>query len=259
MRRNFIRASTISVPLLSLVAGAAYAQGAVSAASNVISVPAGFAAPAFQVPVASGAGWGSVGVGVYGQTVDIPGGDSDTDGSMGLNVGFGDPVKAIGLDVSLGLSALTGSLGEKSFGEAGSFGAKLHTNLPGLTSFAVGVQTIGRFGLAGSGNTSSLYSSITKFFEVGAHNGVSATIGVGDGAFTDDGEGVGLFGAAAFYVTPKVSLIAEYTGRFANLGVSLAPVNSLPLSLTLGAVNVADRDGFGGTQFAGSVGYGFGF
>ena len=257
-----IRAMSIAVPgMLMVLPGAVLAQDASSFAANVASsLSRGFAASSFQSPTASGTGWGSIGVGVFGQTINTTGAnvDSDVDGSMGINVGFGDPSETVGLDISAGISSLTGKLSDQSFGESGALSAKLSTNLPGLTSFAVGVQGFGRWGLSGSGNQTSVYSALSKGFFYNGH-GFIATVGIGDRAFSENASGVGVFGSAGFYFTPQLSLIAEYTGRFANLGVSWAPLKKYPLTVTAGAINVTDKDDFGGVQFGGSLGYGFGF
>ncbi len=242
------------------MAPAALAQdpslGATAAVQSLV-VPKGYAASAFQVPAAGGAGWGGIGVGLYGQTLDNNPND-DYDGSFGVNIGLGDPAKYVGLDVSASLSSLSGADGSKDgFGDAGSMGLKLHTNLPGFTSFAVGVQSIGRWGAAADANSSSVYAALSKYFMLG-NQGLTATVGMGDGAFHDDTDGVGVFGSLAYYPFSWLSVIAEYTGRFANAAVSVAPLRSLPLTLTAGAVNLGDRYDRG-TQFAMSVGYGFSF
>lgn len=256
MKKRIVHKLTALAVASGVLMAPAYAQDmtAGTIAAQASSLAKGYASGAFQVPSASGSGWGSVGVGLYGQTVDDP--RKDYDGSAGLNFGFGNPAEYVGLDVSVSLSSLLGSKGSPdSFGESGSFGAKLHTNLPGMTSFAVGVQSIGRFGAA-KANSSSVYTSLSKSFVTGKY-GFSATIGAGDTAFTT-GSGVGVFGSLGWFLTPQLALIAEHTGRFANVGVSAAPIKSLPLSLTAGAVNLEDRFGIG-TQFAMSVGYGFSF
>lgn len=229
-------------------------------ASQAANMPKGFAGPAFQVPTGSGSGWGSIGVGVYAQTIDNA--NDDYDGSMGLNFGLGNPAKYVGLDVSLGLSSLAGNRGGPGgFGEDGSFSAKLHTNLPGLTSFAIGVQSVGRFGAlkAPGVGKSSVYTAVSKFFPLGTQ-GISATVGVGDTAFAVN-NGLGAFGSLAYYVTPQISLIGEYTGRFANAAISVAPFKRLPFSLTVGGVNLNDRGGNAGpgSQVAVSAGYGISF
>lgn len=237
-------------------AGQAGAQdSAVQAATQSISVPKGFASSAFQVPAAAGGSLGSVGVGVYGQTIDSV--NDDADGSVGLNVGLGDPSRWLGLDLSASFSSLFESRGgSDGFGEAGSLGVKVHRSLPGFTSVAIGVQSFGRWGAVQPTSRSSIYAVATKFFMTGG-TGIAATVGAGDVAYSASVDGVGPIAAVAWYITPSVSLIGEYTGRFANVALSAAPITSLPMTITVGAVNLNDRFGLG-TQFAATVGYGFG-
>lgn len=242
----------------SVVASPVLAQD--STAGNVAQAAAalgkGFAGSSFQIPVANGAGWGSAGAGVYVQTVDSP--SNDYDGSMGLNLGLGNPAEYVGLSLAANLSSLTGSGGPDSFGEAGSFGAKLHTNLPGLTSFAVGVNGIGRFGQIKKVGTSSVYAVISKGFVLGTQ-GLTAHLGVGDNGFTTPGKsGIGVFGGLAYHIIPQLSLIAENTGRFSNVAVSWAPIKSWPVTITGGATNLEQRFGLD-TQFGLSVATGINF
>lgn len=253
MKRNVVGLAVA----LALAAPAAMAQdAAVSAASLANSLPKGFAGAAFQVPVAFGSGWGGVGVGLYMQTIDNK--NESFDGGAGLNIGLGDAAKYVGADIGVGFSSLTDSSGSgDGFGEAGSMGVKLHTNLPGFASFAIGVQSIGRWGSAKDANSSSVFASASKYFDIGGQDFIM-TLGLGDGSFTDDGDGAGLFGAASYFITPRVSVIAEYTGRFFNLAASAAPFHSLPMTVTAGVVNVAEEGGLD-TEFGLSIGYGFSF
>src|SRR3546814_15115108 len=67
-------------------------------------------------------------------------------------------------------SSLFGSHGSKdSFGESGSIGLKLHTNVPGYASFAVGVDGTGRWGSKSytHASSSSVYAVATKIVPVG--------------------------------------------------------------------------------------------
>lgn len=253
---NFDKKFAFAASALLLTSMPALAQTeAASAAAGL----RGFAAPSLQAPVAFGASWGGVGVGLYGQTIDSA--QDDADGSLGIAFGLGDADKYAGLEVSAAASSLFGDQGsEDGFGEAGAFGLKLHTNLPGYASFAIGVNGIGEWGsddFTGA-NSSSVYAAVSKFFDLGSVATI-LNIGIGDNLYNEVGEdGAGIFGSAALYFTQQISLIAEHTGRFTNAAVSVAPFKSYPLTITLGAVNLGEREGFD-TEFAGSVGYGFRF
>lgn len=238
--------------------GASVAAQAQSPAQQAAGPLRGLAGAALQAPVGFGAGWGSVGFGVYGQTLGDYSSD-DFDGSAGIAFGLGNPDKYVGLEVAAGTSSLTTQNGD-SFGESGSMAFKLHTNLPGHTSIAVGVNGTNRWGAADNpNNSSSLYIAGSKFFNVGESLGLVTTLGLGDGVYRGIGDsGAGVFGALALYLSPRFSIIGEYTGRFANAAVSMAPFRSLPLTLTLGAVNLTERYN-DDVQFAGSIGLGFSF
>ncbi|HVT36117.1 MAG TPA: hypothetical protein VHE37_11045 [Nevskiaceae bacterium] len=240
------------------VAMPAFSQSVpVANTANMAAAMANFstssAAPALQVPGGGGSGWGSIGVGVYGQTAR--GTPARADGSLGLNFGLFDPAKYFGLDLSVSFTSLTGANGSRAF-DAGTLGYKLHTNLPGLVSFGIGATSVQRWGVA-KANKADEYASLSKYFPMGAY-ALSATVGVGDGGFTTDGKGVAGYGSLAFYLTPRISFIGEFTGRFTNFAVSWAPLRLHPLSVTLGAVNLTQWHGLD-TQVAASVGYGFGF
>jgi hypothetical protein len=253
---NFDKKFAFAASALLLTSMPALAQTeAASAAAGL----RGFAAPSLLVPTAFGASWGAVGVGLYGQTCDCN--QDDMDGSLGVAFGLGDADKYAALEVSAASSSLFGDTGSgDSFGEAGAFGLKLHTNLPGYASFAVGVNGIGEWGsdVFTDTNSSSVYAAASKFFDLGSVATI-LNIGIGDNIYNDPGEnGANVFGSAALYFTQQISVLAEHTGRFTNAALSVAPFKSVPLTLTAGATNLGERFG-GDVEFAASVGYGFSF
>lgn len=242
-------AATFALNAVALALATAQAQGA--AISVPQSAPNSYAGATFGSPMAFGADWGTVGVGVYGQTLpdEFNGievnSDEDVDGSAALVFGLGDADKYVGLETAIVTSSLTGASGD-DFGEAGGVSFKLHTNVPGGAALAIGVISTGRWGNAEDGNESSVYANATKVFSIdtgSSKHALVANIGVGDGQFTNSfrDDGVNVFGSLAFYVTRQLSLIADYSGRFTNLAVSAAPIRGVPLVLTLGAVNVGER------------------
>jgi len=215
----------------------------------------GVAAAGLQVPMAFGASWGGVGVGIYGTTCDC---QDDIDGSAGIAFGLGDADKYVGLEVGVGSSSLFGDQGSgDSFGEVGAVGLKLHTNLPGDAAFAVGVIGTGRWG-DNNPNRSSVYAAAAKFFDLGPVSSI-VNIGIGDNQFNEPGDtGANVFGSAALYFSPQISVFAEHTGRFTNAGASFAPFKSLGLTITLAGTNLGERYG-ADAEFAGTIGYGFNF
>ncbi|WP_205527327.1 hypothetical protein [Solimonas sp. K1W22B-7] len=240
-----------------LSCGAAFAQSS-SAASGATNAPA--AAPGLSLgsPIGFGASWGDVGIGVGGQTLDDSNSD-DVDGSAALVVGLGDADKYVGLEAVVDVISL-----REDFGDDGAFALKLHTNLPGGAAFAVGVENIGRWGRA-EGGRSSVYAVGTKFFNLSSMP-LAVNLGIGDNRFNDAGDtGANVFGGLALYVHPQFSLIADWIGSSLNLGVSALPFRSIPLVLTLGALNVTGEDVGSGnqaiddTEFGGALGYTFRF
>lgn len=250
--------AALAMGALTLASTPAWAQSN-TAASTAASDLRGFAAPALQAPVAFGARWGTFGAGLYGQSCDCN--DNDADGSLGVAFGLGDPDKYAALEVSVASSSLFGDTGSgDSFGESGSIGLKLHTNVPGFASFAVGVNGTGRWGDAAfkQSNHSSVYAVASKMVPVGQFATI-LNIGMGDELYNEPGKDKpGVFGSAAFYFTQQISVIAEYTGRFTNAAVSVAPFRSFPFTVTLGATNLGERYGQN-VEFAGSMGVGFSF
>jgi hypothetical protein len=248
----------LAVAALPAQAATVYRQQVSGASLAALLSPASTAGASFGSPLAFGASWGDAGAGVFVQTLD----DSE-DGAAGLVLGLGNANEAIGLEASVALSSLLDNANAPGgFGDNGSFSLKLHTALPGGAAFAVGVNTIGRFGNANDADRSSLYAVGTKVLPVSvgsSSKNLVLNLGVGDNGFAEPGkDGVNIFGSAAFYFCQQISVIADYTGRFTNLGISVAPFKKYPFSITAGAINVGDRYD-AGTEFAVSAGYGLKF
>ena len=252
-----LSAKVIGAVLFCGLAGAAQAQseqGSVSAAVR------GIAAASMQTPVAYGARWRTAGFGFYGQTAESPSGEGDVDGGLGFALGLGDPDQLIGADLAVSSASLTRAQGgEKGFGESGSFGVKLHRNLPWYTSLAVGVNGFGRWGKLRENSDESYYAVVSRFLNLGGPYGVVVNVGAGNEAYNDPGKnGVQAIGSLAFYYTTRISLLVEHTGRFTNAGISVAPVSSWPATITMGVTNLGQRLDMD-TEFAVSVGFGFGY
>lgn len=254
VRNCFFPAAMLAISL-----PAAAQDGGAAAASTAASGFKGFAAASLQAPVAFGAEWGSVGVGAYGET--LSGADEDADGSAAFVFGLGDADEYVALEVAVVASSLTGANSNDSFGDSGSFGFKLHTNLGDYASYAIGVNGTNRWGSRGfkRSNESSVYSVVSKMVPVGEFAAI-LNVGLGENLYDDIGhQGVGVIGSGALYFTHWLSVIAEYTGRFTNAAVSIAPFPAfLPVTLTLGAVNLGERYN-SNTEFAGTLGIGYSF
>lgn len=228
---------------------------------NRLNAPAASPGIAFGSPVAFGMGWGQVGVGIGGATTDDANND-DLDGSASVSFGLGDARKWVALETTANIISITNNGANSNFGEDGSFNLKLHTSLPGRAAFAVGVQNVGRWGGA-EGGSSSVYAAATKFFELSNNPNkplpLAVNVGIGDNRFENNGgDGASLFGSVAIVPHQQVSVIADWTGRDLNAGVSMVPLRQYPLTLSLGVVNLAERLG-AKTEFAGGLGYSFRF
>jgi len=268
--KHKVVAAAFVLNAVALAGGVAQAQGS-TISSSVIGVgKKSYAGASFGSPLAFGADWGSVGIGVFGQTLPNRFGrtkniDEDFDGSAALFFGLGDANEYVGLETAVITSSLTGSniQGDDSFGESGGLSFKVHTNLPGGAAVAAGVIGTARWGNAKDANESSVYTNVTKVFSIdtgSSKHALVANIGLGDGGFTNNlnDDGVNVFGSLAFFITRQYSLIADYNGRFTNLGVSAAPFNGVPIVVTLGALNVGERFD-SSVQFGGTLGYTFSF
>ncbi len=266
-------AASIAVSAMTLMSGAALAQGA--AISVPQTPPNSYAGASFGSPIAFGADWGAIGLGVYGQTLpDEFNGqqvsdDEDFDGSAALVVGLGDADRYAGLEVAVvttsltGSGDLTGNADSDDFAESGGLSFKLHTNLPGGAAVSAGVIGTSRWGEAEDQNQSSVFANASKVFAIDTGSrrlALVATVGLGDGLFTNSigDDGVNAFGTLALYFTRNFSVIVDHTGRFTNVAASLAPIRGQPLVLTLGAVNVGERFG-SDAQFGGTLAYTFTF
>jgi len=211
----------------------------------------------FGSPTAFGADWGTIGVGVGGATLPKTSAD-DYDGSAGFVFGLGDAEKFIGLETIVNVVSLT-----EGFGDDGSVAFKAHTRLPGGMSIAVGLENTLRWGDADSpAGESSVYIAGTKIFDLDSGAGslpLAVNLGLGDGRFNDPGDsGANVFGGIAIMPHEQVSLIADYAGTGLNLGASFVPVRSVPLIISLGFVNVTERNNRD-AEFAGGIGYSHSF
>jgi hypothetical protein len=266
-------AATFALNAVAMALATAYAQG--TAISVPQRAPNSYAGATFGSPMAFGADWGTVGFGVFGQTlpdefngVDVDS-DEDVDGSAAIVFGLGDADQYVGLETAIVTTSLTGSGdGTNSddadeFGESGGVSVKLHTNVPGGAALAVGVIGTGRWGEAEDTNESSVYANATKVFSLDTgsrKHALVANIGVGDGNFTSslDDTGVNVFGSLAFYITRQYSVIVDHSGRFTNAALSAAPFRGWPLVVTLGALNLGERFN-SDTEFGGTLSYSFSF
>lgn len=244
---------------LAAVAGAAQAGSItdlglsleqVRALNAQLTAPVAAPGIAFGSPTAYGAGWGQAFAGIGGQTVDEP--NSEVDGSALLGFGLGDPNRYLAFEAAMNVVSLT-----DSFGDAGSWGFKLHHTFGDRSALAVGVADTGGWGDAEQTRTST-YLAYSRAMDLEPSNPRRAltlawNVGVGNEAFADPDEDVGVFGSVALSWHRQSSVIADYNGRDLGLAVSAVPFYRIPIVVTAGLVNVTGR--YEDLQFAGGIGY----
>jgi len=225
------------------------------------NAPAGSPGIAFGSPVAFGADFGTVFAGIGGNTLPKAA-SSPYDGGMAVGFGLGNATKYVGLETSVSIISLRDSGPNDSFAHDGSVALKLHKSLPGSAAFAVGVENIGRWGNAKSGR-SSVFAVGTKVFKLAPNASnklpLAVNLGIGDNRFEDVGKsGSGFFGGVAFLPFSQMSVIADWTGRDLNAGVSVSPLRKYPLTVTVGAINLTENNN-NSVEFSGGLGYSWSF
>ncbi|MGB3768682.1 MAG: hypothetical protein WA947_19160 [Phormidesmis sp.] len=213
----------------------------------------------FITPNAYGASWGDAYIGVAGTTEDT---DDGLDGSVGVGVGFGNPIDNVGVEVSVGIISLDG------FADDGIAGFKVHKVFPQANNLAVAVGWANPIKWGAAGNEEdTFYGVATQRFNLRPSKAnplpLTASLGVGTGEFRSNGaiaagdNSPNVFGSVGLRVIPQVSLISSWTGSGLGLAASAAPFRA-PLVLTLGASDVTGNTEQG-AQFSGSLGYSFNF
>jgi hypothetical protein len=209
---------------------------------------------AFGAPTAFGAGWGQAFAGLGGQTVSV--GEDDLDGSAVLGVGFGDPQRALGLEAVMNVISL-----QEGLAEDGSWGFKLHAALPHRAGIAVGVDDTGGWGDAKE-QRSSAYAVYTQVIDLSPETpkrplSLAFNVGAGQERFAPPGDDVAPIGSVALSLHRQASVIADYSRGELNLAASVVPMYRIPLVVTAGFINVAERNA--DMEFAAGVGYLYSF
>lgn len=225
----------------------------------LLTAPVGSPGASFGSPIAFGARWGDIfaGIGGSGLSNRSPGSNS-VDGSAIVGMGLGNPDASIGAEMTVGIISL-----RESFGEDGQLNFKLHTNMSGRVAFAAGVENVAAWGSADQIDPSS-YAVASKAWTLRPNEPESpltliASVGIGNNRFDDVGEdGTKVFGSAALFFTRRFTGIVDWAGNSLNLAVSILPVESRPITLTLGIENVTERNG-SDAVFSGGIGYSFNF
>jgi hypothetical protein len=217
-------------------------------------------ASTINTPTAYGQRWGQVFAGAaYQNRIRY---DDWTDGVASAGLGLGNPMRYVGLDVTVNiLDTYT------EFAEDRSLSLKLHRRLPYRTAVAVGHENI--WHTAGTDGGSSRYLVVSKVMllrdrPTSSFGSMVLNLGLGNDRFLPEtdfvrGEdGVNAFGSLAVRLLPPVNAIANWTGQDLALGLSIAPVRTWPLVVTPALVDVTGTAG-DGARFSMSAGLSYTF
>ncbi len=202
-----------------------------------------FGAPSGLVP-----GFGTVFMGIGGT---VSGRESHRiDGGMSVGGGFGNPIDAIGGYAAVEMGSISPSDGGEF--DRGQLAMGLgHT----FADFGLGISA-GFVGLDLWHNSTeneildpSFYLAVSKLFANDIAP-VILTAGAGNEAFgtvTEESDHdrkyeIQEFLAAAVYVLPQVSLVADYTSGVTTAGVSIVPLPRIPVVLGLAANDIFQQD-----------------
>jgi hypothetical protein len=185
---------------------------------------------------------------------------TESDAFMGGGFGLGDPSKAVGLDVSIGIADVT------TF-ERGTIGFKIHRRLPANFAIAVGVDNAITWGTVDGGI--SPFGVVSKAFQLREDprmpfSQLYVSGGAGTGRYRSEGDiinnrdSVGIFGSVAVRVVERVNFITEWSGQDLTLGVSILPFPKIPLVFNPAVTDVTGTAG-DGPRFTFGVGFGFSF
>jgi hypothetical protein len=185
---------------------------------------------------------------------------SESDAFVGGGLGLGDPRKAVGLDVSVGIADVT------TF-ERGTIGFKVHRRLPAQVAIAVGIDNAITWGFV-DGEISP-YGVVSKAFQLredprAPFSQLYVSAGAGTGRYRSQSDivnrrdSVGVFGSVAVRVIEQVNFITEWSGQDLTLGISILPFPKIPLVFTPAVTDVTGTAG-DGPRFTIGVGYGFSF
>lgn len=269
---NFRHSTTASLLTIALAASPVFAQGDdadFSSPDFTLDIPASFfseyrlpngGGTTLGIPTGQGAAFGAAFIG-GGMTNRAPFSES-ADGGFSGGLGLWDPILAVGIEMTVGLSDLSEM-------DNANFAIKVHRDLGGGFYAAAGASNLGVDKTESDLDDPFYYGVISHVFQGTGRPGVGrvfATVGYGNGPYLNlspldvaEGngtDGTGVFGALAVEVLPNVNAIGEWNGRNFATGVGfLVPFAGLPVSLTVG---LADLTGYSGDGARLTVGGGLG-
>lgn len=215
--------------------------------------------PNAGIPSAFGAEWGDVFF-----SASLSGADrlrAEADGSLSMGFGLGDARRAVGVELAYNLQSI------RQFGENGGFDAKVHRQVySGDTTqvaAAVGVNNFVSYGSNAAGTSASVYGVVTAAHLLQPEHPVNrmpitATLGAGSGYFSGDNSDVGVIAGVGLQVHPQFSINTAWSGAGLNVGASIVPEPTVPLTLNLLYGDIGNNTRAGSVAVL-SIGYGFNF
>ena len=217
---------------------------------EVAAVP-GFTmnAPAGLVP-----GAGVIFGGISGTYNDV----EHADGAMGFGFGYGNPYETLGGAVSLSLGSI--NTDESGVYDRGNINVSMgHTFSEYGVGLAVGMTGATLWHANDDDELDpSFYAAASKLLPNDVAP-VILTAGFGNNVYADTNstgdkkDKVYPFVSGAVYILPQVSLIADYTSGVASVGIGVVPFPTIPVTLTMGAYDIAKQGKQDETSFIGSL------
>jgi hypothetical protein len=188
----------------------------------------------------------------------------EDDGAVVAGVGLWDSRKYVGID----LAVVSFSTVRSGFFDRVGFDVQVHRTLNDRTAVAIGAENL--FMINGSESDhddTSVYGVVTQLFPLRSDpldpfSLITATLGVGNGRFRledDIWEGnstVMVFGALSVHIVRPVAVIADWSGQDLGVGLSLAPFEHFPLSITPAVIDLTHNAG-DGARFVIGMGVGY--
>ncbi|MFV1988945.1 MAG: hypothetical protein ACC682_16865 [Gemmatimonadota bacterium] len=231
--------------------------------NNYWSVPAMGA----NTPGGFGAAWGDfyVGLGGTSRARFQPTNWTDADAAAAFGLGFGDPTKNVGLEVTVN----SYSTFDNEFFTRTGIDFHMHRQFARDYSIAIGWENAIRSGFVDSGE--SQYVVVSKWTSLRADpnkpfSALMTTVGLGNGRFRSqrnvdlDNSGVNVFGSVALRVFAPLSIVADWTGQDLTAVASVAPFKHISILLVGGWADITGNTGDEfGPRFVGSISYGVNF
>jgi hypothetical protein len=217
----------------------------------------------FGIPSGFGPGWGDLYISASGATAGKAR-DGQTDGSISMGFGLGDPVDLVGLSFTYNMGSIN------NFGQTGTFdlsGSRI-VYADSITSVGVaaGWSAFAQYstGISSEGiASSSVWGTVTSYSYLQPNDPINKmplllSLGVGGGYYRQDPASTGVFGGVGLQLAPQLGVGLQWSGVGLNLGLSFVPVPTIPLTLTATGADLTDNSP-GGTRFILSLSYGFNF